>query len=138
MDFRKKLKTRLCVGITYIILGIAMTAVSILSKTENQFISSLGLAFVVLGIVRIRNYFIITKNDETVRKQEIAETDERNLSIANKARSAAFILYVFIAALFVIVMGIIGKFEVAQWASYSVTLLVAIYWIFYFIYQKKS
>ena len=138
MDFRKKLKTRLCVGITYIILGIAMTAVSILSKTENQFISSLGLAFVVLGIVRIRNYFIITKNDETVRKQEIAETDERNLSIANKARSAAFILYVFIAALFVIVMGIIGKSEISQWASYSVTLLVAIYWIFYFIYQKKS
>lgn len=138
MDFRKKLKTRLCVGITYIILGIAMIAVSILSKTENQFISSLGLAFVVLGIVRIRNYFIITKSDESVRKQEIAETDERNLSIANKARSAAFILYVFIAALFVIVMGIIGKFEVAQWASYSVTLLVAIYWIFYFIYQKKS
>jgi hypothetical protein len=35
-------------------------------------------------------------------------------------------------------MGIIGKFEVAQWASYSVALLVAIYWIFYFIYQKKS
>lgn len=138
MDFRKKLKTRLCVGITYIILGIAMIAVSILSKTENQFISSLGLAFVVLGIVRIRNYFIITKSDESVRKQEIAETDERNLSIANKARSAAFILYVFIAALFVIVMGIIGKFEVAQWASYSVALLVAIYWIFYFIYQKKS
>ena len=138
MRFRKKLKTRLCVGITYIILGIAMIAVSILSKTENQFISSLGLAFVVLGIVRIRNYFIITKSDESVRKQEIAETDERNLSIANKARSAAFILYVFIAALFVIVMGIIGKFEVAQWASYSVDLLVAIYWIFYFIYQKKS
>lgn len=138
MDFRKKLKTRLCVGITYIILGIAMIAVSILSKTENQFISSLGLAFVVLGIVRIRNYFIITKSDESVRKQEIAETDERNLSIANKARSAAFILYVFIAALFVIVMGIIGKFEVAQWASYSVDLIVAIYWIFYFIYQKKS
>jgi VIT1/CCC1 family predicted Fe2+/Mn2+ transporter len=138
VNFRKKLKTRLYTGIAYIILGIAMTAVSIICKIENQFISSLGLALAVIGIVRIRNYFIITKDDESVRRREIAETDERNVSIANKARGAAFILYIFIVSLFVIVMGIIDKSEIALWASYSVALLVAIYWICYIVYQKKS
>ena len=138
MEFKKKLKTRLIIGIAYIVLGVAMTAVCIISKTENQFISSLGLALAVIGIVRIRNHFLITKNEETIRKQEIAETDERNVSIANKARAAAFILYIFMASLFVIVMGILDKIAFAQWASYSVGALVAIYWICYIVYQKKS
>ena len=85
MDFKKKLKTRLYTAISYIVIGIVMIIVSNILKTDNDFLSSFGLALSVCGVVRIRNYFIITKNDETIRKQEIAETDERNISISNKA-----------------------------------------------------
>ena len=60
MEFKKKLKIRLWVAISYIVLGIAMATVAIVSKTENQFISSFGLALTVMGIARVRNYFLIT------------------------------------------------------------------------------
>ncbi len=138
MDFKKKIKVRLLVGIIYIVLGIAMAIVAVVSKTENQFISAFGFALTVIGIVRIRNYFLITKNDETLKKQEIIETDERNVSIVNKARSAAFTVYILLAGLFVIAMGLLDKMEISVWVSYSVALLVFIYWICYLIYQKKS
>lgn len=138
MNFKKKLKIRLWVAISYIVLGIAMATVAIVSKTENQFISSFGLALTVMGIARIRNYFLITKNEDTLRKREIAETDERNVSITNKARSAAFTVYILLAGVFVIVMGLLDKIEISVWVSYSVALLVFIYWICYIIYQKKS
>ena len=137
MDFKKKLKTRLYIGIIYIVLGIAMIAVAAIAKIENPFISSLGLALAVVGFVRIRNYRLITKDESRIKKQEIAETDERNASIVNKARGAAFIIYIIAACLFVIVTGIIGMTEISAFASYSVASLVAIYWISYFIFQKK-
>ena len=138
MEFKKKLKIRLWVAISYIVLGIAMATVAIVSKTENQFISSFGLALTVMGIARVRNYFLITKNEDTLRKREIAETDERNVSIVNKARSAAFTVYILLAGIFVIVMGLLDKIEISVWVSYSVALLVFVYWICYIIYQKKS
>ena len=89
MEFKKKLKTRLYIAIIYISLGIMMITGTFAIKTDNDFISSFGFALVVMGIVRIRNYFMITKNEETIKKQQIAETDERNLSILNKAKSNA-------------------------------------------------
>ena len=138
MNFKKKLKIRLWVAISYIVLGIAMATVAIVSKTENQFISSFGLALTVMGIARIRNYFLITKNEDTLRRREITETDERNVSIVNKARSAAFTVYILLAGVFVIVMGLLDKIEISVWVSYSVALLVFVYWICYIIYQKKS
>lgn len=138
MEFKKKLKIRLWVAISYIALGIAMATVAIVSKTENQFISSFGLALTVMGIARVRNYFLITKNEDTLRKREITETDERNVSIVNKARSAAFTVYILLAGIFVIVMGLLDKIEISVWVSYSVALLVFVYWICYIIYQKKS
>ncbi|MBE6582404.1 MAG: hypothetical protein E7648_03975 [Ruminococcaceae bacterium] len=138
MEFKKKLKIRLWVAISYIVLGIAMATVSIVSKTENQFTSSFGLALTVMGIARVRNYFLITKNEDTLRKREITETDERNVSIVNKARSTAFTVYILLAGIFVIVMGFLDKIEISIWVSYSVALLVFVYWICYIIYQKKS
>ena len=93
MDYKKKLKTRLYIGIIYIALGIMMIAGSIALKTDNDFISSFGFIVVVLGIVRIRNYRMITKDDGAIRKQQIIETDERNVSIIHKAKNTAFSIY---------------------------------------------
>ena len=138
MDYTKKLKTRLNIAVTYIVLGVVLIAGTFITKTENDFISTSGLVMVIMGLVYIRNYRIITKNEDTIRKQQIIETDERNISIVHKAKSAAFAVYTFILGAAVIVLSFIGMHEVAKWLAYSVCLLVVIYWICYFIYQKKS
>ena len=137
MDYKKKLQSRLNIAIIYIALGIMMIVGVLPTKTDNDFISSFGFALIIMGIVRIRNYFMITKDDETIRKQRIAETDERNLSILNKAKSAAFSIYVLISGTAVIILSLFNMHEEAKWIAYSVLLLVAIYWICYWIYQKR-
>lgn len=138
MDFKKKLKQRLCIAITYIVLGIMLIVGTFVIKTENNFISAFGFALVIMGIVRIRNYRMITKNEDTIRKQQIIETDERNISIIHKAKSAAFAVYTFTSGIAVIVLSFINMHEVAKWIAYSLCLLVAIYWICYLVYRKKS
>lgn len=137
MEFKKKLKTRLYTAIIYVVLGLLMIISSFIFKDANSFVSSFGFALFIVGIVRLRNYFIITKSEESIKKQEIAETDERNLSILHKARSTTFSIYVLIMSLAVIVLSFLGFHTVAMWISLSIWLLIAIYWICYFIYRKK-
>ena len=76
MDYKRKLKIRLYFAIGYIILGLAMIVVFNIINAQNTFWSSMGLALMIIGIARVRNHFRITKNEETIKKCEIAETDE--------------------------------------------------------------
>ncbi len=137
MNFKKKLKTRLYIAISYIILGAGMIAAGFITKTDNQFVSSFGLALAVVGIVRLKQYFTITKNEERIRKQEIAESDERNIAIVHRARSITFSIYVLLACLTVIVLSFMQLHQPVMWISFSVFVLIAIYWITYFIVRKK-
>lgn len=138
MDFKKKLKIRLFVAIGYIVLGLVMIVAFNIIDTENDFLSSFGFALIVVGVVRIRNYRIITKTEETITKYQIAETDERNIAIANKAKSISFIIYVILASVAVIVLGILNKTQLAGILSATICVLVIIYWISYWIINKKS
>lgn len=136
MDFKKTLKSRLYIAIIYIVLGIIIFA-AFINRQDDNYISTFGFILTLLGIVRIRNYFLITKDDETIKKQQIIETDERNLAIISKAKSTAFSIYVILSCLSVIILSFLNMHNIAQLISYSVSLLVVLYWICYLIYQKK-
>ncbi len=138
MDFKKKLKTRLYISVGYILVGIILTVAVNVLQPENPFLSTYGIALIVCGIVRIRNYFMITKDDETIRKQRIAETDERNILIASKAKNASFGIYILLASAAVIVLESLNKPEPAKMLAYTVCALVFTYWISYWIIRKKS
>lgn len=138
MNFKKKLKIRLYCGIGFTLLGIAIIVISNLIRPANEYLSMFGLCMAVVGINRIRHYFLITKNEETIQKREVAESDERNIYISSKARSIAFYIYVLAVSLAVIVFHILGRQEIAVFLFYTVCLLLVIYWITYFIVRKKS
>ena len=138
MDYKEKIKSRLYIGVIYIAVGIMMITGAMAAETDNDFISSFGFAIVIMGIIRIRNYFIITKDEKTLKKQQIAETDERNIAILHKAKSTAFSVYLLLTGTAVIILSLFGLHDIAQGIAYSVLLLVIIYWICYWVYQKKS
>ena len=137
MEFKKKLKIRFWVAVSYILLGLGTIVVALVINPKNDFLSSFGFAITVIGGVRLRNYFIITKSEERIKAQEIAEKDERNIAIADKAKSFSFMLYVFIACLAIIVLQVLKKTQIAMVLSCSVCLLLVIYWIAYFVNAKK-
>lgn len=137
MDFRQKLKTRFYYAVAYIVIGLVLTICAYVTKSKNYFISSFGIALIVCGIMRLIQYFRITKNEKSFKKQEITETDERNIMLAHRARSLAFVVYIVLTGTAVIILSIAGKHESAQLISYSICLLVALYWICYHILRKK-
>ncbi len=137
MEYKKKLKVRLMVSVALLITCIGIIITSNLLADKSSFFSPLGLGLAVISLARIRNYIIITKNEDRLRKQEIAETDERNLMIANKAKSISFYIYLLLSCIAVIVLQLLNKSEIAMYISYSVCAMLLIYWVCYLIIRKK-
>ena len=138
MDYKKKLKQRLYIGVIYIVLGVMMIVGVFASKSDNDLISVFGFAVAMVGMARIVQYLKITKNEDSIKKQEINETDERNLSIIQKAKSTTFSIYLLITCTAVIITSLFDMPYVAKWIGYSQIALVIIYWSCYLVYQKKS
>ena len=137
MEFKKKLKTRLYIALSYIVLGIVLIAANALNHFENDFFLSFGITLLVMGIIRLIRHRKVTKDESTIRRQEVAETDERTLMMAEKARSWAFTYSILIAGIAVIVLSLLGKHDTAQPFAWFVCGQVALYWICWMILRKK-
>lgn len=138
MDYKKKLKQRLYYGVICIVLGVIMIVGVTVTKSENEYISAFGFALAMVGVARIIQYLKITKSEDSIKKQKINETDERNISIIQKAKSATFSIYLLISSSVVIVTALIDMPDVAKVIGYSQFVLVIVYWICYWIYRKRS
>lgn len=137
MDFKKKMKQRLVIAAAYILIGILLALGALLSKTENAFPSAFGFALIALGILRILQYRKITRSEDTIHRRELAESDERNRMISEKARSWAFPFSILIAGLAVIVLSLLGYPDAVQPLAWYACIMVFLYWVFYMILKRK-
>ena len=137
MDFKKRMRQRWYLAVSYCVIGLALIVVFFLGETENYFINSFGFALLFIGITRIIQYRKITKSEESMHKREILESDERNIMIAERAKSWTFTFTITAAGVIVIVLSVLGYHDQAQPFSWFMCAMVAIYWIFWLIAQKK-
>ena len=138
MEFKKKLKIRLCVAIAYIVLGALLCAVFCGLMLKNEYIAALGGALIAVGAMQMWKYFRTTKSEESVRSREIKEKDERNVWIAHRAKSMAFSMYILLACAVSIVLGIMGRLQMAQVLSGNVCVMLVIYLVSYAAIRNKS
>ena len=137
MDFKKKMKQRLYLAVSYIVFGAALALAALVTKSENQFLSAFGIALAVMGVLRLFQYRRITKNTDSLRKRQLAETDERNRMIAERAKSWTFSFSLMAAGIAVIVLSVLGKHNLAQPMSWVMCGMVLLYWVFYHIANRK-
>ena len=137
MEFKKKLQARLYIAVSYIVIGLVLIAADALNHFENQFFFSFGITLMVMGILRLIRHRKITKDDASIRKQELTETDERNRMMSERARSWAFTFSILIAGIAVIVLSLLGKHDAALPFAWYVCGMVVLYWIFWLILRKK-
>lgn len=135
MEFKKKLKVRLYYGIGCAVLGVLMMILGFLRAEE--YISSMGLMFLIIGIARVIQYRRITQTEESLRQREIAEKDERNVLLWTKARSLTFTIYSIVLALAVIILQLMEVELIPQILAFCLFTMVLIYWICYFALSRK-
>ena len=137
MEFKKKLKTRLIVAVSYILLGLVLVAVDLMGQTDNYFYSSFGFALIIMGLLRIFRHRKITADEKSIRQQELTESDERTRMIAERARSWTFSLTVTLSGAIVLVLSLLGYHDESLPFAWLVCGMVTIYWICYLIIRKK-
>ena len=137
MDFKKKMKQRLIVAVSYMVIGAVLVFTDAVTGFENVFFFSFGIALTVMGVLRLFQYRKITRNAQTMRKQELAESDERTRMMSEKARSWAFTLSITGAGVWVIVQNLLGHHEEALPYAWFVCGMVVLYWISFVIIRKK-
>ena len=137
MEFKKKLKQRLWIAISYIVLGLILVIADAVNHFENYFFFSFGFALVIIGILRIIRHLKTMRDDQSLRKQELAESDERIRMIAERARSWVFSLSVTGAGILVIVLNILGHHDAALPFAWYVCGMVVLYWICFSVIGKK-
>ena len=135
MDFRKRLKMRQTTAIVYIMIGLVFLALSWWMK--HDFLSSLGLVFVVMGLARLRQYRRITSSEENLKQREVVETDERNVMLWTKARSLAFSYSLMVLCIATIIMQLLGHSEVTKLLGIGIYCFITIYWLCYWYVKKQ-
>lgn len=137
MDFKKRIRQRWYLGISYCVIGLVLILVFWLGETENYFINSFGFSLVAMGIMRLIQNRKITKSEESMHKREILESDERNKMIAERAKSWVFSFSIMAASILTLILFLLGYHEQAQPFGWFVCVMVILYWIFWLIAQKK-
>ena len=137
MEFKKKLQARLYIAVSYIVIGLLLIAADALNHFENQFFFSFGITLIVMGILRLIRHRKITRDDASIHRQEVAETDERTLMMIEKARSWTFSYSVLIAGIAVIVLSLMGYHDQAQPFAWYVCGQIGLFWVCWLIIRKK-
>lgn len=137
MKFKNKIKTRIAVGFFLAALGIAITVIGNGMQGDTQLLHSFGAAFTIMGIVRIISYARLIKNDDAMRRREVAENDERTVYITMKACTIAFSIYGVGASAVITILLLIGKTSEAALVAYCILAFMLIYLLCRKILEKR-
>ena len=128
---------RLILSIGWVVVGAALFVLTLTEKLDSAVYSGMGGALMAVGALQIiRN--LRYRNDAEYREKIDTEVqDERNRFLRMKSWSWAGYIVVLTEGIGVITAMILGEKTVQLVLSYSVCLLLVVYWISYLILRKK-
>ena len=128
---------RLVLSIFYVVLGLTLTAVSIAGVSDSPYLSGMGGGLTVVGALQlIRN--LRYRNDKDYREKVDTEMkDERNSFLRMKSWAWTGYIVVLAEGIGVLVAWALGQEQVMQVLSYSVCLILCVYWITWLILSRK-
>ena len=131
-----KLETRILVSILWVILGGILEGLSFAEITDEYW-SGMGSALLTVGILQLLRWHRLRKNTAYREKMEVERHDERNHFIRGRAWAWAGYLFILIAAVASIILRVLHQDLLSLAASYSICLMLILYWISYLILRKK-
>ena len=127
---------RMVFSIAWVIIGLALIGVSFAGKVD-EFWNGMGFALAIVGALQLLRQHRFSKNAAYREAVEIAESDERNHFIRSKAWVWAGYLFVIITGVSVLIFKFIGQDLLSYAAAMAVCLLMVLYWIAYYVLQRK-
>ena len=124
------------VSLLWVLLGVVLTVCAAAGALDSYWYS-FGMALLVVGGLQLWRQRRYRKNEAYREKVDTETGDERNRFIANKAWAWAGYGFVMIAAVASIAFKIAGREDLMMFCSFSVCLMVLLYWGSYMILKRK-
>ena len=126
------------ISIVEIAIGAILELLAFLNIFEDpSILVGMGSGVLAVGAVQLLRVLRMESNPEDKKKIETASKDERYAFISLKAKEAAFMVYLLIAAVLSIVWLLLGFREQGTLAGMSVCLLVLLYAVWFRILARK-
>ncbi len=140
MEYRKRIVKRLIIHAVWLLVMLSLSAIAFFVGDDSMkdFALTFAVALTVATAVRIVSGVRLLRNGEELKKREIAENDERNLSISLRAKGTAFVITVFAACGAVLVLRLLGMVNELKTLCYCICFMLVVYYFAYYILQKKG
>ncbi len=128
---------RLALTIFWIVLGILLVILSVADILDSSIYAGMGGALTAIGVLQLVRTMRYRKDAEYREKIDIEINDERNHYLRMKSWSWTGYIVVLIEGIGVVVALILGQETVQLILSYSVCLILVVYWLTYVILGRK-
>ena len=128
---------RLALSIFWVVLGLVLFVLSEAEILDSSYFSGMGVALAVVGTLQVIRNLRYRKDAEYKEKIDIEVTDERNRFLRLQSWAWTGYIVVMVEAAGSIAAAVLGQEIVRQVLSYSVCLIICVYWISWFILSRK-
>ena len=128
---------RLALSVFWVVLGLVLFVLSLTEKLDSSYFSGMGVALTVVGTLQIIRNLRYRKDTEFKEKIDIEVTDERNRFLRLQSWAWTGYIIVFVEAAGSIAAAVLGQEIVRLVLSYSVCLILCVYWITWLILSRK-
>ena len=128
---------RLALTVFWIVLGAVLVVLTVTEVLDSSIYSGMGGALMAVGTLQLIRAVKYRKDSEYKEKVDTELGDERNRFLRMKSWSWAGYFTILIEGIGVIIAMVLGERTVQLVLSYSVCLVLVIYWIAYVILSKK-
>lgn len=128
---------RLALSIFWVLLGVTLLVLSITEVLDSSMYAGMGSVLIVVGGLQIIRNIRYRKDTAYQEKVDTENSDERNRFLSMKSWSWTGYIVVIIQGIGVIVATVLREDTIRQILSYSVCLMVTVYWISYLVLSRK-
>ena len=129
-------KKRITIQIVEILAGIVLLCLGVAGKLD-EFWSGMGGALIAVGGMNLIRIIRYQKNEEYRENVNTERNDERNKYLSMKAWQLTAGWYTVIAAIGTFIFKFAGREDLMMLCSFSVCLMIAMYWVIYLYLRKK-
>ena len=128
---------RLALNIFWIILGAVLVALGVLEIVDSPMFSGMGGGLIAVGMLQAAGNIKYRKDPEYRAKADTEMNDERNSFLRTKSWAWTGYIVVLTESIGIAAAMLLGQEELSRILSFSVCLIVGVYWITYMILNKK-
>jgi len=133
----KILKKKIILCVIIALASIALFVINMLQNVDSSTTTGFASAITVISIVKLRQFYRISKNPQLLKKYEIMQKEERFLTISEKSGRFAFLVTIVVefGAIFVLIL--LSQNKIATIVSLIAGTQILAYLIIYYYLCKK-